>query len=88
MGKHGATVPSVRMMTLFCPARQFHSAKWSSPLGSRTIAGHRAQQSLSEVAIRAGAVAVPAGRWRRSRPEVMRMKAFISRRRCTEFTIW
>src|ERR1700719_2168279 len=27
MGKHGATVPSVRMITLLCPVRQFHSPK-------------------------------------------------------------
>src|ERR1700675_893334 len=27
MGKHGATVPSVRMITLLCPARQFHWPK-------------------------------------------------------------
>src|SRR6266851_6684399 len=25
MGQHGATVPSVRMITLLCPARQFRS---------------------------------------------------------------
>jgi len=37
--KQGATVPSVRIITLFCPARQFHSAKCRSPDESCTIPG-------------------------------------------------
>ena len=38
-GKQGPTVPSVRTMTLFWPARQFHSAKRNSPLLSCTKPG-------------------------------------------------
>src|SRR5579863_156360 len=45
IGKQGATVPSVRMMTLFWPARQFQSAKRSSPLSSWTIPGIEASNS-------------------------------------------
>ena len=39
IGKHGATVPSVRMITLFWPARQFQSEKCNSPLGSWAMPG-------------------------------------------------
>lgn len=39
IGKHGATVPFVRTTTLFCPARQFHSAKCRSPEESCTMPG-------------------------------------------------
>src|SRR5581483_858003 len=46
MGKQGATVPSVRMITLFWPARQFHSAKCSSPSASCTMPGMEASTCL------------------------------------------
>jgi hypothetical protein len=63
--------PSVRMMTLL---RQVNSAKCGSPLGFRTTPVFGASSS--------GIPLVP----HELRREVMRTKALISRRRCTEFT--
>src|ERR1700730_7806701 len=84
IGKQGATVPSVRMITLFCPARQFHSVKRSSPFASCTMPGVWARISL-----RLPLVPVPSPHqpyFFKSSPDDMRTNAFISSTRCTEST--
>src|SRR5579864_8550556 len=86
MGKHGATVPSVRMITLFWPARQFHSAKCSSPLSSWTKPGIPAIRFAISPLVPVPSPFQP--RCFRSLPLAMRIKALISCSRCTEFTIW
>src|SRR5262252_8009458 len=86
MGKHGATVPSVRMMTLFCPARQFHSEKCSPPSSPCLTPGVVANISATFPFEPVPSPYQPY--FLRSRPDDIRMKAFISCSRCTEFTIW
>src|SRR6266853_2051081 len=86
IGKQGATVPSVRMMTLFWPARQFQSAKRSSPFASRTIPGIEAKSSAWCPFPFVPSPFQPYSF--RSSPEDIRMNALISCRRWTEFTIW
>lgn len=85
-GKQGASVPSVRMMMLFCPARQFQSAKRMCPLPSCVIT------TLALIfAVSSSPVPVPSPlqpTFRKSSPDDIRTKAFISKSLATEFTIW
>src|SRR4029077_15519218 len=86
MGKHGATVPSVRMITLFWPARQFHSAKCSSPFVSCTKPGSPATCLAMSPLVPVPSPFQPSPF--RSEPLAIRINALISCRRCTELTIW
>ena len=84
--QNGYNASSVHaMITLFWPARQFHSEKCTSPLGSCTIQSMEASSLATSPLLPVPSPFQP--RSFRFVPEAIRMKAFISRRRCTEFTI-
>src|SRR5258708_40106662 len=76
MGKHGATVPSVRMITLFCPARQFHSSKAKLPSLPCTIPA--AFLSISEVCSSDPLPSPYQPSSRMLRPEDILTKVFVS----------
>src|SRR5690242_21669640 len=82
MGKHGARVPSVRIITLFCPARQFHSPKPRFPSSPCTIPA--AFVRFSEVSASEPLPSPYQPTSRMLRPDDMRTNVFISSSRCTE----